>query len=228
VYRFKPAMAITGLSWRWLITLFFGLVFASLNIANRFHETPLHVYLEDELSAKGNPDISVLRQKLVGTWQLESYELKIHGPVTITRYPLSSKPTGLLTYSPDGYMSAHLMQPGSENFNKVAYHLGSDKEMAQAAKHNLAYAGTYSVGFTRNFMPYINHTVETSLFPNWLGTNQTRLLEIDRDHLTLLPDEMPTWMVSFAIAFLLLKVAHQKQGMQVEAILKWRKAASMV
>ncbi|OKL62288.1 hypothetical protein UA08_02310 [Talaromyces atroroseus] len=191
-------MAVTGLSWRWLVTLLLGLVFTSVNIANRFHNTQTHIFHGHEYNTEGHPNILALRKKLSGTWRLESYELKIYGPMTITRYPLGPEATGLLTYSPDGYMSAHLMRPGPEMFDKVAYQFGSDKEMANAAKHNLAYAGTYDVGFTRDLVPYINHTVETSLFPNWLGTNQTRLLDMDGDHLTLLPGELYTWMYFFA------------------------------
>jgi len=51
---------------------------------------------------------------------------------------------------------------------------GTDDERARAFSTYLAYGGTYELdGDT------VEHRVETSLFPNWLGTTQRRRWELD-------------------------------------------------
>ena len=55
-----------------------------------------------------------LKEQLIGAWKLESYvEVPVDGSEPF--YPLGKKPSGIIMYTPDGYMSAQLM--GEERLN---------------------------------------------------------------------------------------------------------------
>jgi hypothetical protein len=57
---------------------------------------------------------------------------------------------------------------------------GTAEEKAKAAEEYVSYCGRYEFeGET------VIHHVELSLFPNWVGADQERLVEIDGDRLTL-------------------------------------------
>jgi hypothetical protein len=144
-------------------------------------------------------NITSIRQQIQGTWKLVSYELQIHGPWTMNRYPLGKDATGLILYTSDGYMSAQLMMPGSPLFTSRSYHDGSPEELASAAKHYLAYSGSYSVEMDRDMKPLIRHYVEVSLYPNWLNTNQTRICKLGERDLTLSPDKLFNWNVRYIL-----------------------------
>ena len=57
---------------------------------------------------------------------------------------------------------------------------GSAEEQARAVQGFVAYAGRYSFHGDR-----VIHHVELSLFPNWVGTDQERWVELAGDRLTL-------------------------------------------
>jgi hypothetical protein len=83
-------------------------------------------------------------------------------------------------YNPDGYMFVAIRRPNRPKF--VAGDLLSDspKEKAQAAKTYVSHCGRYNFrGDT------VIHHVELSLFPNWVGVDQERLVEVTGDRLTL-------------------------------------------
>ena len=51
-----------------------------------------------------------LRNKLIGAWKLVSFvEKPLNG--SAQNYPMGERPTGIIMYTPDGYMSAQLMRP---------------------------------------------------------------------------------------------------------------------
>lgn len=142
------------------------------------------------------PDIISIQREIEGTWKLISYELRIHGPWTMTRHPLGKDATGLILYTSDGYMSAQMMMPGAPAFTSRSYHDGSPEELASAAKHYLAYSGAYSVEIGADMKTLVRHKVKVSLYPNWLSTNQTRVCKLEDGELTLSPIELFTWNVS--------------------------------
>jgi Lipocalin-like domain len=57
---------------------------------------------------------------------------------------------------------------------------GTTEEKARAVEGFVAYAGRYSFHHDR-----VIHHVELSLFPNWVGSDQERLVELAGDRLTL-------------------------------------------
>ena len=87
---------------------------------------------------------------------------------------MGEHPDGLLTYTADGTMVG-IMGPGDRpRFAADDVTGGTDDERALAFATFIAYGGRYEViGDT------VTHDVETSLFPNWIGTRQQRRWELD-------------------------------------------------
>ncbi|KAF5863837.1 hypothetical protein ETB97_009300 [Aspergillus alliaceus] len=108
-------------------------------------------------------------------------------------------------------MAAQLMKLGLPRFAQEICHFASDAERAQAAKGHLAYAGTYHLGVDEEMRLVVNHTVDVSLFQNWLGTNQTRVSQIDGKRLILELNPLP-------------KVV----GIGVNVVLRWKRAGRRI
>jgi hypothetical protein len=116
--------------------------------------------------------------RLVGGWRLRSW-------VSITdggdeAYPMGDAPDGLLAYTAGGTMVG-IMGPGDRpRFSTDDVTGGTPEEQAAAFATFIAYGGRFAVdGDT------VIHTVETSLFPNWIGTEQRRRFELSDDGRTL-------------------------------------------
>jgi len=123
--------------------------------------------------------VSIAR-RLVGVWRLVSFEVHAQGqPV---RHPFGSDAVGVLIYNADGSMAGQLMRPGRSSFASSTITRGTSAELAEAATGYVAYAGTYSVDETRRV---VTHHVTMSLFPNLVGTDQQRDVNIDGDTLEL-------------------------------------------
>jgi hypothetical protein len=116
---------------------------------------------------------------LIGTWRLVSWETRslVDGRVS---YPLGEDAVGYIMYNPDGYMSVTIMAPERAMFAAGDLLGGSAQERAQAAVTYVSYCGRYEFrGDT------VVHHVELSLFPNWVGVEQERLVEVKEDRVML-------------------------------------------
>ena len=116
---------------------------------------------------------------LVGTWRLVSWENRdvVDGRLD---YPLGRDAVGYIMYGEDGYMSVAIARPGRAVFAAEDLFGGSSGERARAAETYVSYCGTYEFrGDT------VVHRVELSLFPNWVGVEQERLVEFVGDRLVL-------------------------------------------
>ena len=116
---------------------------------------------------------------LIGTWRLLSWENRavVDGEVS---YPLGKDAVGYIMYGADGYMSVAIMCPDCARFAAGDLLGGDAEERAQAALTYVSYCGTYEFrGET------VVHRVELSLFPNWVGVEQERLIEVSGNRLTL-------------------------------------------
>ncbi|WP_328891524.1 lipocalin-like domain-containing protein [Streptomyces sp. NBC_00316] len=82
-----------------------------------------------------------------------------------------------------GYMSAQLTTPDRPLFEEERQEYGSPEELAEAARHYLAYADSFRVpdGDT------VVHEVALCLYPNWMGNGQTRVARLDGRTLQLAP-----------------------------------------
>jgi hypothetical protein len=113
-----------------------------------------------------------LREKFIGTWKLVSYEYRtLDGEVT---YPMGRNMTGLLMYDAHGYMAGQLMNPDRMQFASGDKFRGSPEEVKRAFEGYTAYYGTYEVDEAEGA---VNHKVESSMYPNWIGGVQKRFFE---------------------------------------------------
>jgi hypothetical protein len=123
--------------------------------------------------AAGNP--------FVGTWKLISCEavrcnggaMQLYGP----------DPVGRLYYDSDGNMSVHIMRRDRPLLRSDGSSSQDVGEVRAAFQGYQAYFSTYVVDADRQL---IHHKVLGSLFPNWIGTTQTRSYAFEgADHLVL-------------------------------------------
>lgn len=115
---------------------------------------------------------------LVGTWRLLSWENRtLDGEVS---HPLGGGASGYIAYTEHGYVFVAIMAAGRRPFVAGDLLSGSTAEKAGAAETYVSYCGRYEfLGDT------VLHHVELSLFPNWVGVTQERLVKISGDQLTL-------------------------------------------
>lgn len=117
--------------------------------------------------------METLFEKLIGSWTLvELIEVPVNGG-EIT-HPMGENPKGLIIYNPDGYMSAQIMDTHRENFH-------------QEGSTYLAYSGPFK---TDDEKQLVRHTMYISLFPNWTGQTQNRIV-IFKDGFLHLESEKP-------------------------------------
>lgn len=134
-----------------------------------------------------------LRERLVGTWSLESYiayptaSSKIQRPT----FPMTKNVTGLIMYTADGYMSAHMLIPGQMSFKRGE---GEEAQWAEAGKRSFCYAGPYYIsneGYGRE--ETLRHTFQVCNLPGWLKDVQVRTWKFEEDNnLLVLGSEAPT------------------------------------
>ena len=116
---------------------------------------------------------------LIGTWRLISWENRSVDGQKIS-YPLGKDAVGYIMYNEDGYMFVAIMRPNREKFTVGDLLGGSTEEKVQAADTYVSYCGRYEFhGDT------VTHHVDLSLFPNWVGSEQERLIELKGNRLTL-------------------------------------------
>jgi hypothetical protein len=112
-----------------------------------------------------------VRDPLVGAWRLVSWENRAaDGQVT---YPVGTDALGYLLYSPDGCFSVTISRRDRAGFAAGDLLSGTSEEQARAVEGVVAYAGRYSL-----HGDLVIHHVELSLFPNWVGSDQQRWVEL--------------------------------------------------
>lgn len=117
----------------------------------------------------------------VGSWDLVAVENRASDG-SVTR-PFGDAPRGRITYTPDGFLSAHVMRDARPAFaGGATLYGGTPTEKAAAYDSYIAYYGRYAVDAAA---ATVTHRIEGSLFPNWSGTAQTRHFAFDGDTLTL-------------------------------------------
>ncbi|MEE9389264.1 MAG: lipocalin-like domain-containing protein [Paracoccaceae bacterium] len=137
---------------------------------------------------------------LTGTWQLISW-YNTHGDGH-NSYPLGSDATGYISYSTDGFVFVHLMAANRALYSVNDPFSGSAAEDSSALKSHITYAGPYDF-----HGDHVIHNVTQSSCPNWVGTQQHRMVKFDGD----------TLILSAAGA--------QFQGQEVTAQVHWKRAA---
>ncbi|MGW7544180.1 lipocalin-like domain-containing protein [Streptomyces sp. NPDC054770] len=113
-----------------------------------------------------------LRSQLVGSWTLADWKVFTHdGPVDPPLGP-AERCSGLLIYTPEGTMSAHLTLTDRPRFADASLDGGSLREKADAYGSIICYAGTWEVDEAART---VAHHVTIATFPNLVGSDLTRL-----------------------------------------------------
>jgi hypothetical protein len=120
-----------------------------------------------------------LRDRLIGAWRLTEFSVTAEDGTVA--YPMGEDVEGLIIYTPDGYMSAQLMEPGRPAYASGEFTHGTTEEAAAAAGY-LAYSGPFYVD---EETATLKHHMSVSLFPNWLNDTQKRFVELKGDTLTI-------------------------------------------
>jgi hypothetical protein len=180
-----------------------------------------------------------LRQKLIGTWRLESYVAYPTPTSTIQRptFPMTKNVTGFIMYTPDGYMSAQFLIPGQQAFKRGT---GEEAQWAEAGKRFFAYSGPYYIsndGFGRE--ETLRHTFQVCNLPGWIGDIQIRTHRFEEDGQVLVlgseePSEikvccrlartMRAQRACWHFVVLVLNANYFYQGDKRVPVLKWRRA----
>lgn len=122
-----------------------------------------------------------LREQLIGAWELVSYvEKPVDGSAPI--YPFGEDAQGIIMYTHDGFMSAQLSVRGRAPFTSDDWFEGKPEEFAAAARSYFAYTGPFQVDEEKRSL---SHSMFISLFPNWIGQTQPRVVQVDRDFLAI-------------------------------------------
>ena len=122
-----------------------------------------------------------LRDQLIGAWKLVSYvEKPVDGSEPF--HPMSEHPMGIIMYTPDGYMSAQLSKPDRPPFASGDWFKGTDEDYKQEASTYIAYTGPFHVDEEKQTL---THSMFISLFPNWVGQTQPRIVKIEGNTLHL-------------------------------------------
>jgi hypothetical protein len=114
---------------------------------------------------------------LIGTWQLVSAFAT--GELRNIDAPFGSRPSGLLTYTADGRVTAIITHGGRAPLS--GDHVSSPPdERAEAFATSFAYAGRYTLAGEE-----VTHHVEVSTVANWVNTNLVRRIRFEGDRLVL-------------------------------------------
>lgn len=125
-----------------------------------------------------------LRERLQGTWRLESYHALPTATSTVQRitYPMTKNVTGLIMYTPDGYMSAQMLIPGQRDFDG-----SSESQWAEAGKRFFAYSGPYYIGRDDSRDDEIlRHKFEICILPSRAGEVEVRSHRFEEDDQVLI------------------------------------------
>lgn len=125
-------------------------------------------------------DDAAVAATLVGSWDLVSLENR--GEDGSVHRPFGEAPVGRITYTADGRMTAQIMRDKREPFATNQLYSGTTEEKAAAFDSYIAYYGTYVVDAAQRT---VTHTVEASLFPNWVGGRQQRFYKLEGEQLIL-------------------------------------------
>ncbi len=118
---------------------------------------------------------------VVGSWRLESIATVRPNGEEVTDW-MGPKPSGLLSYQSDGYMSVHIVHDPPARWSYASPEQASVDERATAFDRYYAYFGRYEIDAARGI---VKHFVQGSLQPNEVGVTYERRFALDGDRLLL-------------------------------------------
>ena len=121
-----------------------------------------------------------LKEQLVGTWTLLSWEQQKGDGTKLERY--GATPKGVAFFDNGGRYIITVMRSDRTNYASNALWQGTPDENKETADGTITYFGTYSISEADSSIAI---HVEGSSFPNWNATNQKRFVTIAGQQLTL-------------------------------------------
>jgi len=121
-----------------------------------------------------------LKEQLVGSWTLVSWEQKKGDGTKVQRY--GANPTGIAFFDAGGRYIITVMRSDRAGYASNALWQGTAEENKATADGTITYFGTYSVSDADSSIAI---HIEGSSFPNWNGVDQKRIVAIAGDQLTL-------------------------------------------
>jgi len=103
-------------------------------------------------------------------------------------HPWGTDVRGRLTYDSAGHVSLQIAKVGRERFASDDLETGTPAEIRCAWDSYHAWFGRFTVGLDEQS---VIHHIEASLFPNWVGVDQMRLVTLEDDGLVLRSKPMP-------------------------------------
>jgi hypothetical protein len=120
----------------------------------------------------------MLLQDLVGTWRLKELEtVTDDGRVS---FPYGHSPVGYLAYTSDGFMFVTMRRAERLPAGTQSWFDWTPAQTERVASGYLTYCGRYAVIDGR-----LEHYIEHSLLPEWVGTTKTRFAKLDGDQMLL-------------------------------------------
>ena len=120
-----------------------------------------------------------IKEQIIGTWEFVSWVYTNEKNETVHYFEEGSE--GVLMYDSGGNMNAQIMRPGRKKFASDAIAGGTELETKAAFDSYLAYFGKYHESEPGKIV----HKVEGALFPNWLGNEEVRYGQIEKDKLII-------------------------------------------
>ena len=133
-------------------------------------------------------DLGAVRQQLLGAWQLQRWAIGFSDG-RAESLPFGADATGLIAYTADGWMNASIARATRPRLSAPSMRQASAAEQCAAFESYFNYAGRFTLRLIGG-APHVVHTVQFSLNPNMVGTEQVRRIRFDgADGLTLSADE---------------------------------------
>jgi len=121
-----------------------------------------------------------LREQLVGTWTVVSWEQKKSDGTKLELY--GANPAGIAFFDAGGRYIITVMRSDRAKYASNTLRQGTAEEDKETADGTITYFGTYSLSETDRVMAI---HVDGSSFPNWNGSDLKRIVAITGDQLTL-------------------------------------------
>jgi hypothetical protein len=116
---------------------------------------------------------------ILGTWKLVSASSSVVGGDR-NDTPFGPNPTGFLTYTQDGRMTAIISYGERKHLSSSDSHSAPVQEQAEAFRTFLAYGGRYTFNPDK-----VIHHVEICSIQDWVGTDQIRSIKFEGGQIVL-------------------------------------------
>lgn len=115
-----------------------------------------------------------MNKAIQGLWNLRSMEQRYDDGRVV--YPFGQEVQGQIYYGSDGTMFCAIQKGGRQPFTSGKQWTASVEEKARAYDDYLTYFGRYDVTGDE-----VTHSIEISLFPDWIGQRQLRTIRLEPD-----------------------------------------------